>query len=208
MLNAGGLDLCQCGLQGLLDAVEAGVGIRVGDGGHLRQGDAKQGKGHAAEQAPLPGAADIVQIGQAAQGEWGIGRLLAAVEVGSQHRKIKLAQELHQRTVAQIELVIADHHGVRSQQAQQIGVGPPLEAVEIERALEGVATVQKQTGLARLVRLPAQGVEPGQDTGIAAALGAPLGLACGGEAHGGAIEMGVAVTEMGKLNRNTHLGPP
>ena len=68
--------------------------------------------------------------------------------------------------------------------------------------------MQEQAGLARRIGLSAQGVEPGQDAGVATTLGAPLGLACGGEAHGSAIEMGVAVTEVGKLNRNTHLGPP
>ncbi|MNH39910.1 hypothetical protein D3C79_1011470 [compost metagenome] len=68
--------------------------------------------------------------------------------------------------------------------------------------------MQEQAGLARVRSLLAQGGEPGQDAGIAATLGAPFGLPCGEEAHGRAIEVGVAITEVGKLNRNTHLGPP
>lgn len=63
--------------------------------------------------------------------------------------------------------------------------------------------MQQQAGLAGCLGLLAQGGEPGQDAAIAAALGAPFGLAIGGEAHGGAIEMGVAVAEVGKLNRHT-----
>ena len=142
------------------------------------------------------------------QPQRGIGGLQVAVDVGGQHGELELAQELHQGTVAQIELVVADHHGIGLEQTEQIGVGPPLEAVEIERALEGVAAVKEQTGLARRPGLPAQGGEPAQDAPIAAALGTPLGFADGGEAHGGAIEMGVAIAEVGKLNRNTHFGPP
>ncbi|MNS39211.1 hypothetical protein D3C72_714840 [compost metagenome] len=198
-----GLDLAKGGVEGLFDAVEAGVGIRACDGGHLRQGDAEQGEGDAVDDAPVPGAAGIKQLRQAVQSQRGIGRLLAAVEVGGQHRIVELAQKLHQRAVAEIELMVADHHGIRSQQAEQVGVGPPLEAVEIERPLEGVTPVQQQAGLARGGGLLAQGGQPGQDAAVAATLGAPLGLTLRGEAHGGAIEMGVAVTEVGKLNRNT-----
>jgi len=104
--------------------------------------------------------------------------------------------------------MVADHHGIRSQEGQQVRIGPPFEAVEIERALKGVATVQKQKTLAGCCGFGTQLGQSGQDPGITAALGAPLTFTDRGEAHGRAIEVGVAITEMGKLNRNTHLGPP
>ena len=63
--------------------------------------------------------------------------------------------------------------------------------------------MQQQAGLAGCLGLLAQGGEPGQDAAIAAALGAPFRThAIGGVARG-RHRMGVAVAEVGKLNRHT-----
>ena len=208
MLDPFALDLPQHFSEGVGDRVETGVGIRVGDGSHLGEGDAEQRKGNPVDHPTMPGLMGVVEVGNIPQPEGCVGRLLTVVQIGGQHRKIELAQELHQRAVAQIELVVAEHHGIGGQHGEQVGVGAPFEAVEIERALKGVATVQKQKTLAGCCGLGTQLGQSGQDPGITAALGAPLTFTDRGEAHWRAIEVGVAITEMGKLNRNTHLGPP
>ena len=127
-----GLDLFEGAAQGLFDTVETGVGIGARDGGHLRQRDAEQGEGHVVDDALVPGAACVKQLRQSLQPQRGIGGLLTVVDVGGEHREIELAQKLHQRPVAQIEFVVADHHGIRSQEGQQVRIGPPFEAIEVK----------------------------------------------------------------------------
>lgn len=55
--------------------------------------------------------------------------------------------EASQLLVVQIELVVAQRHGIEAKLAQQVGIGHPFVEFEVAAALPGIAAVQQQHGL-------------------------------------------------------------
>ena len=99
------------------------------------------------------------------------GRIGLGVEVGGQHREVDPLDEAGQLLVIQIELVVAQRHGIEAELAQQLGVGHPLVEFEVATALPGIAAVQQQQGLVLGQRIGLIGFRHGQQARITAKAG-------------------------------------
>ncbi|MNH02510.1 hypothetical protein D3C79_617520 [compost metagenome] len=95
-------------------------------------------------------------------------RIRTGIQVGGQHREVHPLDEAGQLLAVEIELVIAERHGIEAELAQQLGVGHPLVELEVTAALPGVAPVQQQQRLILGERLRLVGLRHGQQPGVAA----------------------------------------
>ncbi|MNF63929.1 hypothetical protein D3C84_456470 [compost metagenome] len=123
-------------------------------------------------------------------------RIVAAVQVGGQHREVHPLDEAGQLLVVEIELVVAKGHGIEAELAQQLGIGHPLVELEVAAALPGVAPVQQQQRLVLGECLGLVGFGHGEQAGIAAEAGVE-GVGFPLLAEEGPLQLGVDRVELG-----------